>query len=355
MNRPLKTTIAAAWLLVGWSATAHAQDPRPRGASSLTPLAADVRKALDAVRRDPHPEKLIFNSHYVVSNELRQYLYRPKIKPLGGIFIGVGAEQNYLLSGWARPEILVVVDFDEWIADLHVVYGMLFQAARTPQQLIALWSPAKKKEVEALIQSKGLPKKRARRLVQVFKVSRVRIHKHLRWIQGLYKKANIPTFLTSQQQYDYIAALHRTNRVLAVRGDYTGKRTLRDLAAVARRFKIPVRLLYLSNVEYYFAFNKGRYRKNILDLPFGKPSLVLHTAVHSKNKYRYVYHSGANFQRWLRSRAISGIRHLVRHGRQEGGPEELVVIDKLPEEIPRLRRRLSRAYRKSIEKEQKQK
>ena len=308
--------------------------------AALTPLSAEVRQALVAVRSDPPPKSLILDRHYSTSNELRQYLYRHKIKPAGGLYIGVGSEQNYVLGGWARPEIMVLFDFDQWIVDLHAVYGLIFLAAKTPNDLIRLWHQRSRKQVEALIRTPSRSKERADRLVKIYKSTCRKIHKHLRWIRKEYKKKRVATFLSSQEQYDHIVALYRNNRVYAVRGDFTGERTMKDLAAFGKRFKIPVRMLYLSNVEFYFTYDKGRYRQNILDLEFGTPSLVLHTVVLTSSRYRYVYHTGQNFQRWLACRCIAKVKYFSWYGRHEA--KDMMGIHKGPEDFARLRRRMKK-------------
>ena len=47
-----------------------------------------------------------------VGNEDHLDLFRPAVKDKGGLYIGVGTDQNYLLGAWARAEALVLMDFD---------------------------------------------------------------------------------------------------------------------------------------------------------------------------------------------------------------------------------------------------
>ncbi len=336
MTRPISRLLAPAALLVSLAAPPAAL-AQP---AALTPLSAEVRKALEAVRADPPPKSLILNRHYSISNELRQYLYRHKIKPAGGMYIGVGSDQNYVLGGWARPQIMVLFDFDQWIVDLHAIYGLMFVTASNPGELIKLWHHRSRAQVEALIRTPARSKARADRLMKIYKATRRKIYRHLRWIRKEYGKKRVKTFLSSQEQYDHIAALYRTNRVFAVRGDFTGERTLKDLAAFGKRFKIPVRMLYLSNVEFYFTYDKGRYRQNILDLAFGEPSLVLHTVVRTSSRYRYVYHTGQNFQKWMACRCISKVKYFGWYGRHEA--KDMMGIHKGPEDFARLRRRMKK-------------
>src|SRR5262245_14183161 len=64
--------------------------------------------AFSAVRADRAPETIIRDTHYVVSNEDRPQAFRGAVRDRGGVYIGVGSEQNYVLAGWARPEVMVL-------------------------------------------------------------------------------------------------------------------------------------------------------------------------------------------------------------------------------------------------------
>ena len=43
------------------------------------------------------------------------------------------------VAGWARPEVLVLMDFDIYITWLHKAYRVAFEEAKTPDAMIALW------------------------------------------------------------------------------------------------------------------------------------------------------------------------------------------------------------------------
>ena len=147
------------------------------------------------------------------------------------------------------------------------------------------------------------------------------------------KELGIPTFLTDLEQYQTVANLYRNNRVLAIRGDLTENRTLNDLSAIGKRFSLPIRVLYLSNCEYYFKYADKHYRDNILAMPFDDQSVVLHTDPKSSDKYRYVVQSGPNFQAWLQCPCVKDIRSMMRKSRMlEDG--DLRIIEGLPAEQP---------------------
>ena len=97
---------------------------------------------------DPAPPELVRGMHYWMSNEDHLDLFHPAVKDKGGLYIGVGTDQNYLLGAWARPEGLVLMDFDQSIVDLHRVYRVIFLAAETPEELLRLWRLESRPEMD---------------------------------------------------------------------------------------------------------------------------------------------------------------------------------------------------------------
>ena len=83
-----------------------------KAAPNLGPLDKTVHADLSAIAYDPIPENLVNDIHYVVSDEKAHHLFRPFIADLGGVFIGIGTNQNYSMAPFSKPEILVLLDFD---------------------------------------------------------------------------------------------------------------------------------------------------------------------------------------------------------------------------------------------------
>ena len=83
--------------------------------------------------------------HYTRSNETRHYLFKSPINEIGGIHVGVGAEQNYIFAGWSKPKVMILMDFDQWIVDLHRAYSVMFAKAETPDAFIELWQKKNRK------------------------------------------------------------------------------------------------------------------------------------------------------------------------------------------------------------------
>ena len=296
----------------------------------------DLIDALEAIRADPAPKSIIRGTHYFVSNEAKHYLWRDQVSDLGGIMIGVGAEQNYLIAGWARPEVLILMDFDIYIPWLHKAYRVAFEMAQTPDELIALWqnNEGKARLKEGIVATYGETGE-VQDILRALKYA-TPVGRHLTKLQAKYKDLEVPCFLTDQGQYDFLADLWRKGRVLAIRGDLTGKRTMVDLAAFSRISDLPVRVLYTSNAEYYFRFGAGRFRDNIVGLPFDERSLILRTDPHSQTKYRFYEQKSHDFVAWLERGRLTNVAGMGKYRTRRDDPDDF-VLDKRPEQVGKAR------------------
>jgi hypothetical protein len=335
-HRTLSILVAACVLWLICTGIAYGQDqpaPDERSVSGadqpLEQLAEALRQSLLAIPIDPAPKQIIRDVHYVISNEYNLHHFYDALKDRsGGIHIGVGAEQNFLFAGWSRPEILVLLDFDKFIVDLHHLYGIAFLNSPTIEDFVTLWSLSKKqkRQFHKLIDASIEDGSRRARLKRIYKHSRLFVHKRAHLIQRTYTKLGIPTFLTDPKQYQTIVELFRTGRVLPIRGDLTKYNSMQGIAKWGKEHNIPVRTLYLSNTEYYFGFNTSNYRNNILAMPFDDKSVVLHTVPHSGTEYYYVWHSGANFQAWAECRCVRKFRSLLKHSERQGHAEKRLLL-----------------------------
>jgi hypothetical protein len=284
-----------------------------RAASALAPLDAAVRARLMAVPADPAPPRIIKDQHYFVSNEMFPERFKDALADLGGLFVGVGSEQNYFYAGWGKPDLLLLVDFDQSIADLHGVYQAFFRAADDIDSFIALWGGHHEPTREALQSAAHGPEELAR-ISQAFKEARPFVHARLQQARSRYRSLQLATFVSDEAQYRYLAALVRADRVHAVRGDLAGMSTMAGVAEFARSVAVPVRLLYLSNVEQYFDYSVGMGR-NILAQPVDDKSLVLRTFFKHEDppdQYRYYLQATADMQAWLGRAKVTSLVQMLQ-------------------------------------------
>jgi len=268
--------------------------PPPTSAARLDALALALR-ALDP---DPAPEHTTNDKHYLVSNERRHDLFRPELDDKGGVLLGVGSDQSYVMAPWAGTELLVIVDFDEKVVDLHSVHGALMGAAPTVEEFRRLWSPEGVPDAHAVLADAFEEPTRTQRL-ELYDQAREWVDKRLRRLAARYEELGVHSYLDTPQQYRFVTALHARGRVVALRGDFTREGVLRRVADTLRAHGQPVKVLYLSNIEQYFAYRKP-FKQNMQALPFDD-TLVLRTLPGRPAGFHYILQSGEDFLAWMRA------------------------------------------------------
>ena len=98
----------------------------------------------------------------IVSNEDNHFVWRAARLRAGGVYIGVGTDQNYLAAR-ARPEFMVLLDFDQVVVDLALLHGVIFlnpTGRRTTSQIWKTATCAGRRADEALL-AKSNPSRHA--------------------------------------------------------------------------------------------------------------------------------------------------------------------------------------------------
>lgn len=277
--------------------------------ATTTPLPADVSQALHAVKADPEPTELTRDTHYLSSNEWRLETFEPALAGHTGTLIGVGADQNYFFAGWSGATLLVLVDFDQWVVDLHALYAVAFAAADTPEAFVAFWSRESRAVSEARIRQSVASPKRAQALVQLYRFCRTRIVVRLEKMRALMQERRVASFLTDTAQYQHVAGLSRDGRIIALRGDLTRRGALQRTAEALERVGQPVSVVYLSNAEQYFWYSPI-FKANMAALPVRDDALLLRTRPTGPD-YTYCVQSMADFRAQLAQRNVRTVRDLA--------------------------------------------
>jgi len=306
-------------------------------ASSLCFASEPTLAAFANLPADPAPEELVRGNHYWISNENELHLFHDAVKDKGGVYVGVGSDQNYLLGAWARAEVLVLMDFDQSIVDLHRVYRVIFRAAETPADFLRLWRNESRAEVRRLIQEGYAdPKERAGAL-RAYGTARWAVDRRLKRVVEQMKKAPLPSFVVDADDYAHIRRLFLEDKVFMVRGDLTAQRTVSAVGRAVARSGMKVGVLYLSNAEQYFPYD-ARYRSNIRELPMDEHSVVVRTSgqrgiSHVKGTYyHYNTQSGASFVSWLGDAKTRDVRTMLRYAPSAGTVYGVSRLDIGPEE-----------------------
>ena len=318
--------------------------------SRFTPLNAEQIHELANIQADPAPEEIVRNSHYWVSNEHNHQLWHSYIQDLGGAYVGVGTDQNYLLAAWAKSSVLMLMDFDQEIPTIHEIYAYFFSISGTPQTFLDRWSrryaddsaeklsthftaiaeQLARKEAAAKNLSEERSVKYINRRVKRYVRHRVKIYKRTRGLlwrrlsktKSKYQKLKIATFLDQQEQYEHIRDLWASGRVIAIRGDLTANQTMIDIARALRNIGETLSVLYLSNAEQYFLLTP-EYRRNIINLPWSTKSYALRTMAwgslgfyDEKEEYHYNIQTGENFVTWMQESRTTKAGRMLFKGRK---------------------------------------
>lgn len=327
---------AAELARAGQKAPARARElARERMLDPETPLPAHARERLRDVEFDPHPEELTRDSHYWVSNEDHHDVFREPIEGHGGVYLGVGTDQNYLMAAWAESPILLLVDFDEEIRNIHHVYGVIFSRAEDPESFIEAWSSERADDVRAWLAEEYPDDERRAALERAFRVARATIYARLRRVAADYEERGVPAFVTDRDQYAFVRGLWRNGRVVPLRGDLTGDRTMVDIARALEDLDLRLGLLYTSNAEQYFEFSPA-YRRNITHLPLAEDGYLLRTrpmrrlGYAGEDDYHYNLQNLWNFAAWLEQSRLPGAGALLVRHREPTEAEGLSRIRAAP-------------------------
>ena len=277
------------------------------------PLPEELSQVLGSVEFDPFPEQLVLDAHYWVSNENFHHLYKPWIDDHGGILLGVGTDQNYLMAGWSRSPILLMMDFDEQIRNVHEIYGVIFRRTATPSEHVRAWS--KEEQVVSWL-GEDFEGVRLEELKTTYSRSRRSVLVRLRKVITDYKEREIPTYLSDQAQYDFVRSLWTNGRVFSLRGDLTADKTMVQIARALADHQLVLGIVYLSNAEQYFDFTP-EFRRNIIAQPFDERSVVLRTRPWDElgfpegGSYHYNVQAAGNFREWLETHRVKNASRLL--------------------------------------------
>lgn len=305
------------------------------GAAFAAPLADAPRQALSSMREDPAPAALVRNSHYWVSNENAHDVWRSHIANTGGALIGVGTDQVYILASWARPEVIIPMDFDASIRDIHFAYGAAFLESPDLATFRTFWVPeGEAKMREAL--AKHFSEARATAAMTAWRQGAPTIQRRFRKLVTYYNGKNIPTFINDEATYGQIRTLWQEGRVFPMRGDATGSTGMREIARALERANLKVGVVYLSNVEQYITYD-AQTRRNFISLPWADNGWLLRTRpmqvlglTTEDCEYHYNMQRGLNFRQWLTvNRVADGGRLLLRH-RSRTATQGLSIVDSEP-------------------------
>jgi hypothetical protein len=249
-----------------------------------------------------------FRSDNLVSNELFMQQVIPELARLvkaGGVYLGVGPEQNFTYIAAVRPAMAFIVDIRRGNLQLHLMYKAIFELSAdrnefvsrlfsmkrrpgldrhsTIREIITAYgaAPLKSEELykqnlaairDLLSKKLNLPAddlKAIERVYQEFFASGLDIHYEIRpgsfgafptyaELMIATDLASVPRgFLATEENYAVVRELHRRNLIVPVVGNFAGPKAIRAVGRYLRTHDAVVSTFYVSNVEQYLLREGG--------------------------------------------------------------------------------------------------
>jgi len=273
----------------------------------------------------------VFDSDNLVSNE-SSYLQvcglLEKLAAKGGVYLGVGPEQNFTYIAKTRPRLAILLDIRRQNQLYHLLFKSLFERSGNRSEYLAnLFSRPKPRkaagadrdisalllEFEKTASSERLFRKNLKdALAFIRERCQFPIYdKDAGTLEGIYREffdqqldirfrsfgrpsfRFYPTFkdivlerdpggkfgnyLNSEADFQYVKQMHSRNLIVPVVGDFAGPKALRTVGEYLKGLGETVSVFYVSNVEFYLIQNGvfDRFTENIQQLPISDQSLFI--------------------------------------------------------------------------------
>lgn len=260
-----------------------------------------------------------------VSNEASYLHPLTKLRELGiqgGVYIGVGPNQNLTYVAKLRPRYAFIIDIRRQNFLEHLLFKALFHYSRSPDEYLSCLlsrktaggSPTVATDLERLVAHYRATdpdvriyfRNRARIRLYLREANRLklteedlevvdRIHRafYQRGVSIKYDYIPVPTFgefllerdleghrqnfLNSAADFRYLKQLYEENRILPVVGDFAGAHALRETGRFLRERNEKVTVFYTSNVEQYLmrARSWKRFVENVRELPLDERAVFI--------------------------------------------------------------------------------
>ena len=276
-----------------------------------------------------------FRSDNLLSNEIWfQYLV-PELKaylPSGGVYLGVGPEQNFTYIAALEPRMVIIFDIRRGNMHTHLMYKALFELSSNRAEFASmLFSRQKPAELtkDSTVQQIFTALAAAPTSQERYKENLKRVTDHLTKTRGLplppedlagidYVYGNFyyygpginynsstnaggggrgamstyaslmtatdgagafRSYLASEDLYNVMKGLHAKNLVVPVVGDFAGPKAIRSVGKYLKAANATVTAFYLSNVEQYLNQNGvwQTFCNNFASLPLTEKSTFIYS------------------------------------------------------------------------------
>ncbi len=270
-----------------------------------------------------------FDSDNFISNET-SYLHvipdlRQRVKP-GGIYLGVGPDQNLSYIVHTRPSLAIITDIRRQNMLQHLLFKALFVMSSNRVEYLSLLfsketppvkpgasfedllaavrrAPSSEKLFQRnLAAVKDLLTRKYRLKLTTDDISKVDYIYRTFWEEGLDLRfsslgrgnaLNYPTFeeilletdrqgrqqnyLSSEELFQWLKNFQADNRIIPIVGDFAGPHAFKAVSGFLRANGLRLSVFYTSNVEFYL-FGRStwvRYVANLRSLPIADDSVFI--------------------------------------------------------------------------------
>jgi hypothetical protein len=261
-----------------------------------------------------------FSTDTWVSNELTyldvlEPLDRYKVK--GGVYIGVGPDQNFTYITAIKPELAFIVDIREQNRMQHLYFKLLFELAETRAEFLSLLFSKpldpkkdtmlkKNHNIDSLViylyQTSSDPKMHDKTRKQVLELLKDKYgfqltlseQSELNYVIDAfyeysidityngYRRSWYPTIgsllqartpkgeqknpFNSDEDYQYLRKMNLENRIVPITGNFAGGKALKAIAQYLINHKKTVTAFYVSNVEEYVIGNYYDWQQWVVNM-----------------------------------------------------------------------------------------
>jgi hypothetical protein len=271
-----------------------------------------------------------FDSDNLISNETSYQHVLGKIREnqvQGGVYIGVGPDQNFTYIARIRPRVAIITDIRRDNLLQHLLFKSLFDRARNRVEYLCLffgkpfpktrgWESRGVREIVEYIDntasdSKLIDKTQKMLLQDIQKfgimlsetdletVGRIHrafysagleiryssYHRPPRSIYPTYRDlllerdldGNLSNYFNSEDDFQFLKKMQAEDRIVPVVCDLSGPKALKAVGQYLTEIKEKVSALYVSNVEFYLV-RQGtfdRFVENLKSLPIDNRSMII--------------------------------------------------------------------------------
>ena len=273
-----------------------------------------------------------FDSDNIISNEgsyLQIHNQLTKLGVRGGVYIGVGPDQNFSYIAFIRPSIAFMLDVRRDNMLEHLLFKSLFELSRNRFEYlcrlfgkpvppdVASWTgreigfivaylnqtPTDSQAVAATrrasndrITKTGVAlDRRDRQVIDRYRAEFIVDGLDTRYSSlGRNNRMDYPTFgqlmlatnragrqvsfLADENAYQYVRSMQLENRIVPVVGNVAGDKAVKAIGTYASEHSLRVSAFYLSNVEQYLMGRDGGfdlYARNVKLLPHDSTSVII--------------------------------------------------------------------------------